>query len=79
MKNIKIKIGSVIKSYDFYGNTECYLIGEVTEINGTVLVCKTLKQVFNNLEEAPTNDVFQTVIQGEGLMDDKYIRVELVK
>ena len=67
MKNVKI--GSVIKSFDFYGNTDCYMIGEVLEIKGNVLVCKTLKQVFNNMEEVGS-DTFSTPMQGEGLMDD---------
>ena len=75
MKNIEI--GSVIKSFDFYGNTDCYMIGEVLEIKGNVLVCKTLKQVFNNMEEAG-NDTFSTLMQGEGLMDDKFTRVEVL-
>ena len=41
-----MKVGTLIKSYDFPGNLNCYMIGEVTAVNGIEISCRTIRQVF---------------------------------
>ena len=42
----QIQIGSIIKAYDFPGTTNCYIIGEVTKIDGDYIVATKIKEVF---------------------------------
>jgi hypothetical protein len=72
-----VQIGSIIKSYDFPGNVECYMVGKVTGVDGDFITCLTLEQVFDRVSEEITefNKTFRTVAQGAGMFDDKFNRV----
>ena len=77
-----MQVGTVIKSFDFPGNLNCYMVGTVTELDGDFITCATIRQVFDGkavqLEEF--NKQFRTVAQGKNFMDDmsKFERVVVV-
>ena len=72
-----MQIGTLIKSFDFPGNLNCYMIGMITEIDGDFISCDTIKQVFDGkaLELDDFNKTFRTVKQGCSFMDNKFQRV----
>ena len=72
-------VNDIIKSYDFFGNTECYCVGLVQEVqeNG-MLTCKMIKRVFQGEIEETTEEQFWTPDQGCMLMDDKFTRIEVI-
>lgn len=75
-----MQVGSIIKSYDFPGNLNCYMVGTVTEIDGDFISCDTIKQVFDGkaLKLDDFNKTFRTVKQGCSFMDEKFKRVVVV-
>ena len=75
-----MQVGSIIKSFDFPGNLNCYIIGEVTDINGEEITCRTIRQVFDSkaLQLESFNETFRTYAQGTGMFDDKFERVVLI-
>lgn len=75
-----MQVGSVIKSYDFPGNINCYMLGTVTKLDGIEITCETIKQVFDGKAQEITefNKEFRTVAQGNGMFDNKFERVVVV-
>ncbi len=76
----KVQVGSIIKSFDFPGNLNCYMVGKVTDVDGDFISCDTIKQVFSGIAEEITefNKTFRTVAQGAGMFDDKFERVVVI-
>ena len=72
-----MQIGTIIKSFDFPGNLNCYMVGTVTSLDDYMITCDTIKQVFDGkaLELSDFNKTFRTVKQGEGMMDNTFTRV----
>lgn len=72
-----MQVGTIIKSYDFPGNLNCYIVGTVTKIDGDFITCDTIKQVFDGkaLLMETFNNTFRTVAQGSGMFDDKFQRI----
>ena len=72
-----MKIGTIIKSFDFPGNLHCYMIGEVTALSGVEITCKTIRQVFDGKAQPldDFNSTFRTVAQGEGMLDRNFQRI----
>ena len=72
-----MKIGNIIKSYDFPGNTDCYMIGRVTDIISDFILCDTVKVVFDSKEISvqEKNKQFRTVKQGLSFGDSHFERV----
>lgn len=70
-------VGSIIKSYDFLGRTDCYFVGVVEKQNtdDDTVTCRTVKQVFRGVECEKFDPHFTTPIQGAALMDDEFPRV----
>jgi hypothetical protein len=75
-----VKKGDIVKSFDFPGNLNCYMVGTVTEVEGDFITCVTIKQVFDGkaLPNEKFNKEFRTVAQGAGMFDDKFQRVMVV-
>jgi hypothetical protein len=80
-----IKVGDIIKSKDFPGNEECYMVGIVTSIDEDWIEAKTVKIVFGGkiMEiEAGFTDKFSTVAPGksftDGIFGDKFNRIEVL-
>lgn len=68
-----MKVGDIVKSYDFVGNTGCYYIGEVVEILDYGFKAKTIKQVIMTIPKAievGCNDYFTAPFLGGHFMDD---------
>lgn len=72
---MKISIGSIIKSFDFIGRDSHYMVGEVKEIQGEVLICRTIAQVQDHKERENFSPEFITPMQGTMMMDDQFERV----
>ena len=77
-----MQIGTVIKSFDFPGNLNCYMVGTVTAVEGDFITCDTIRQVFDG-KAVPLetfNKEFRTVVQGKSFMDDmsKFERVVVI-
>jgi hypothetical protein len=64
-----INIGSTIKSYDFNGNTECFIIGEVYGIDDDFYYCHSIYTVFDSNKKANSSFTFRCLKQGL-LMND---------
>ena len=79
-----MKVGDIVKSYDFPGNTECYFIGEVVAILDYGFRAKTIKQVVCGATKDIVrcrNDFFQAPFEGNSMMDDMFPdfkRVEVI-
>ena len=68
----EVKIGDVVRSYDFMGRTDCYFEGTIVSINGrdATFTAKTIKQVFGGKELDVTSKAFTTDLPGMNWMDD---------
>ena len=60
--------GSIIKSYDFQGVENCYIIGEVVSVEDSMITAKVIRAVS---EGVPYDLVgtFRTPVQGANWMD----------
>lgn len=74
----KIEVGSIIKAYDFPGVTNCYIIGEVTQIDGDYIVANKIKEVFGGATKFMPKGTFRTPMQGLNFGDDNFERIVLV-
>jgi hypothetical protein len=76
----KVQVGSIIKSYDFPGTFNCYMVGKVTAVDGDFISCDKIKQVFDGKQEEINefNNIFRTLAQGTGAYDDKFERVVVI-
>lgn len=72
-----MQVGTIIKSFDFPGNLNCYMVGTVTELDGDFITCDTIKQVFDGkaLPMEEFNKTFRTVVQGAGMFDSSCQRI----
>ena len=73
----QMQIGTIIKSFDFPGNLNCYMVGTVTKVEGDFITCDTIKQVFDGkaLPNEQFNKEFRTVAQGSGMFDATFQRI----
>lgn len=72
---MKISIGTIIKSFDFFGHDSYYTVGEVKEIQGDILICRTIKQVQDHKEREIFSPEFRTPVQGSMMMDEQFDRI----
>jgi hypothetical protein len=70
-----MKVGSIIKSFDFAGNDTCYFIGKVTKVEGDYIHCDTIKQVFGGADQPRPHPTFRTVKQGLMMFDANFERI----
>ncbi len=75
-----MQIGTIIKAFDFPGNLNCYMVGEVTAVDDYMITCRTMRQVFDGKaqELSDFNKTFRTVQQGEGMFDASFTRVMVI-
>lgn len=75
-----MQVGTIIKAFDFPGNLNCYMIGEVIELKDIAITCRTIRQVFDGkaLELDDFNKTFRTVQQGEAMFDSSFTRVMVI-
>ena len=71
---MQVQVGSVVKTFDFPGHTDCYMIGLVTKVDRDMLHLNTIKRVMQGKElSAPST--YQTPMQGASFMDATFERV----
>lgn len=75
-----MKVGNIIKAYDFPGVTDCYMVGQVRELDGDYIVCDTHEIVFEGESSVVKGSThrFRTVKQGCMMFDSKFERVVVV-
>lgn len=83
MRVNEVKIGDVVRSYDFAGIKNCYYEGIVESINGrrATFTAKTTRQVWDGVEREfeTVSKKFTTDLPSMGMMDDIWTdRVEYV-
>ena len=76
-----VKIGDVVKSLDFVGHDDCYMVGLVTAVlsDGTFRA-KTIKRVWlGQVDKKFKSDTFVAPLPGHHFMDDMmFPRVQVV-
>jgi hypothetical protein len=70
-----MKYGTIIKAYDFPGNTNCYMIGKVVNTDHDFIYCTMIKEVFDGQMAIDPDDSFRTPKQGLSFGDDSFQRV----
>ena len=69
----KLKVGDIVKSYDFVGNDTCYMIGKVVGVQfDGQFRAKFIKRVWCGAEDRKfKTDYFTAPIQGEHFCDQE--------
>lgn len=77
---MEIKIGDIIKSYDFAYNTRSYSIGQVTEIVDEYIFFTCIKQVWENemVDPKEYDPSMRTVAMGCLMSDERFARIEVL-
>jgi hypothetical protein len=75
-----LKVGDIVKSYDFPGNTECYMVGKVVGIHGDdSFRAQFVKRVWlNETDRKFKTDYFTAPLPGNYFGDDRFKRVVVV-
>lgn len=77
-----MKTGDIIKSFDFHGRTDCYMIGEVVGVEDQLVEFKTIKRVVENRSaDTGVGRICKAPMQGYSLFDDMYpdfVRISVV-
>lgn len=66
------EVGDVIRSLDFAGNLDHYMIGQVVEVNGVFIKCKAISRVWEGKSEKCKVEFFETVQNGAHMFDNRY-------
>ena len=77
----EVKIGEKVRSYDFFGRTDCYFEGIVASIDGAAatFTAKVTKQVFAGEVLDVTSKAFTTDLPGMNWLDDQWTnRIEWI-
>lgn len=74
----QVQVGSIIKAYDFSGVTNCYIIGQVTKVDGDYIVADKIKEVFGGDTKVITGKTFRTPKQGMSFGDENFQRIVIV-
>ncbi len=76
-----LKIGDVVKSYDFPGNTDCYMVGKVVSVSEQFgdFRATFIKRVWEGREDNKfKTDYFTAPLQGNNFGDAQFDRVVVV-
>lgn len=68
-----LKVGDIVKSYDFNGIDSCYMVGKVVSVSEQFgdFRAEFIKRVFDNKEDRKfKTDYFTAPLQGEGMFDN---------
>lgn len=76
-----MNVGSVIKSFDFPGVTDCYMVGRVVDVIDDFILCDTMEYVFEgeSLPIKETKRQFRTVKQGCMMFDSRFQRIVVLE
>ena len=75
---MNIEIGTIIKSFDFHMNEDCYYIGRVVMIDDNCLYCDTISRTFDGVVVGFNKQTFMTPKQGEMMMDEVFQRIVIL-
>lgn len=68
-----VKMGDVVKSLDFPGTNDCYMIGKVVAIFDDMYNCKAIVQVWEGKAEIVSNVYdFAVPCEGHHFLDEKF-------
>ena len=73
-----LKVGDVVKSYDFPGNTDCYMVGKVVSVSKQFgdFRATFIKRVWEGREDNKfKTDYFTAPLPGNMFMDETFERV----
>lgn len=73
-----MQVGSIIKSFDFAGNTDCYVVGIVTGVDNDYIEFNTIKVVWDGKVDGEIQEAqkkMRTVKQGLMFGDATFQRV----
>ena len=76
-----MQVGDIVKSYDFHGRTDCYMVGKVVSISKLYgdFRAEFIKRVFAGQEDKKfKTDFFTAPLQGNSAFDDMYPDFERV-
>lgn len=75
-----MQVGDIVKSYDFPGNTECYMIGKVVGIHGNdAFRAEFIKRVWLGKTDTKfKTDYFTAPLQGNSFGDEMFERIVVV-
>jgi len=71
----KVKVNDVIKSFDFLGRDDCYIVGQVKSVDKGLIVAKVIRAVSEGKDYNFPDTEFSTYEQGLGMFDDSFNRV----
>ena len=70
-KIVEVKVGDMIRSLDFAGRSDCYMIGRVLEIKDGMITCQGMLEVIES-RTSTSDRVFMTPLEGGHFMDELY-------
>ena len=80
---VEARVGDIVKSLDFPGNPDHYMVGEVFAVINDILFCNTLRVVRDGLssyEALCMNREFRAPVDGAHFMDQSFPgRITLVQ
>ena len=74
----QVNVGEIIKSFDFPGRTDCYIVGSVETVKNGLIVANVIRAVSEGKAYNFPDTKFSTYEQGQGLFDDKFTRVVVI-
>ena len=80
MNNTSVKVGDIIKSYDFPGRTDCYITGKVIKIieNESMLLAEVISAISEDKPYNFPDRIFKTALPGSCLFDDVFERIVII-
>jgi hypothetical protein len=75
-----MKIGDIVKSYDFLNMKSCYIIGRVIEVKDNRFTASIIKAVSEDKEYKMRSEEFSSIVMGAGMFDNEwdFDRVEII-
>lgn len=73
-----MQAGTIIKAFDFPGREDCYFIGKVTEVKGSMITAKIITVVSQDKDVTylyEDEDTFSTPVQGASFLDNSFQRI----
>jgi len=73
---MQVNVGDIVKSFDFNGDSSCYIIGEIVNIDNDLLEIRAIKRVFSDMPAKAASETYMVPMQGTMMMDnDAFQRV----
>lgn len=78
-KETKMQTGTIIKAYDFHGNTNHYMVGRVIKVQDEIIMAETIKRVVDGQEAKNFSPTFSAPVNGAHFMDNgKFTRIHVI-